>query len=65
MEMPPDILEVGGVHDLSVVVTVDESFTTEQTDSGSLSTHRETNIQTSLPESSDNYVFWNVYLTIG
>jgi hypothetical protein len=30
METPPDSLEVGGVNDLLVVVTFDESFTTEQ-----------------------------------
>ena len=30
MEMPPDTLEVVGVNELFVAVTVDESFTTEQ-----------------------------------
>ena len=30
MEMPPDTLEVVGVNDLFVAVTVDSSFTTEQ-----------------------------------
>jgi hypothetical protein len=29
MEMPQDSLEVGGVNEMSVVVVVDESFTTE------------------------------------
>jgi hypothetical protein len=36
MEMSPDSLEVGGVNELLVVVTVDESFTTEQVVSDSL-----------------------------
>jgi hypothetical protein len=40
MEMSPDTLEVDGVNELFVTVTVDESFTTEQTVSGSLGTHR-------------------------
>ena len=31
MEMPPDTLETVGVNELFVVVTVDESFKTEQT----------------------------------
>jgi hypothetical protein len=31
MEMPPDTLEAVGVNELFVAVTVDESFTTEQT----------------------------------
>ena len=31
MEMPPDTLEAVGVNELFVVVTVDTSFTTEQT----------------------------------
>ena len=31
MEMPPDTLETVRVNDLFVVVTVDTSFTTEQT----------------------------------
>jgi hypothetical protein len=32
MEMTPDSLEVDGVNELSVVVGVDESFTSEQTE---------------------------------
>jgi hypothetical protein len=38
MEMSPDTLEADGVNDLFVVVTVDTSFTTEQTASGSSGT---------------------------
>jgi hypothetical protein len=30
MEMPPDSLQAGGVNELLVAVTVDESFTAEQ-----------------------------------
>ena len=41
MEMSPDTLEVDGVNELFVTVTVDTSFTTEQTVSDSLGTHRE------------------------
>ena len=37
--MTPDTLETGGVNEMFVVVTVDSSFTTEQTVSGSLGTH--------------------------
>jgi hypothetical protein len=36
MEMFPDSLEAGGVNELSVVIAVHESFTTEQTVSDSL-----------------------------
>ena len=53
-----DSLESGGVNKLSVVVAVDENhhkFTAEQTVS---------DIKCCL-NSSDNDVFWNVYLTIG
>jgi hypothetical protein len=34
MEIPPDTLEAVGVNELFVVVTVDSSFTTEQTVTG-------------------------------
>ena len=40
VEMPPDSLQTGGVNELLVAVTVDESFTAEQAASGSLCTHR-------------------------
>jgi hypothetical protein len=43
MEIPPEGLETGGGNDLSVVVTVDESFMYIRTDS--LRYHRERNIQ--------------------
>ena len=41
MEIPPDSLETGGVNDLSVESTVDQSVTTTQTVSSSFGTHWE------------------------
>jgi hypothetical protein len=43
MEISPayDTVEAVGVNELFVAITVDASFTTEQTDTGSLGTHRQ------------------------
>jgi hypothetical protein len=41
--MSPDTLETDGVNEMFVPVVVDESFTTEQTGSDSVGTHRTRN----------------------